>query len=499
MARAGISYIVGREDNKIYGETLNGVQLMDGHQFPDSIDPYIVPGDPSSGLCWGISPESLESNGTGDKKLQAYNFRLCITQDTDNMLPFTEPEDYDPARYELLKRVILQRESLRWEQDLGQLYLIISRMPNGKTDINNKGPMSTDFIGMNYDYPEADYERRKEIIKEHENYIKGLLYFLGHDPGLPQGIRDQMLSWGWAKDEFTDNGGFPHQMYVREARRMIGEFVMTEHHCVGDEVVEDGIGLAAYTMDSHNCQRIVMNGMVKNEGNVEVGGFPPYEISYRSLIPKVNECKNLTVPVCLSASNIAFGSIRMEPVFMVLGQVAAVASAMALDADSPIQEVDVKALNRLLDNDPLLDGTPPDIVIDNMDSQHFEFLGSWSEVHRWMGQYGNNYLVSVPSPDETRIIIHPETNNPGTYNAYYYCPGRPNELDISTWPDGVLVKITDAGGESEVTIDIQSAERDFLHIGRLVIEDGGGCQLEVVADNSALPVPFDALLLVPVK
>jgi FAD dependent oxidoreductase len=353
MARAGVSYTVGREDNNLYSETFNGVQLRDKHQFPDDIDPYKIPGDPSSGLLWGISPDKLLPDGTGDKKIQAYNFRLCMTQDTANFIPVTKPDNYDPTMYELLGRVIQQREKSGTKQDLGN-YLKIDMMPGGKTDINNNGPQSTDLIGMNYDYPEADYETREKIVKSHENYIKGLLYFLGHDQGVPEYLRNEMLSWGWTRDEFADNGGFPHQMYVREARRMIGEYVMTQHNCTGDSTVDDGIGLAAYTMDSHNCQRIVVNGMVKNEGDVQVGGFPPYEISYRALVPKREECKNLTVPVCLSSTHIAFGSIRMEPVFMVLGEAAAVASFYALADKVPVQDIDIKTLQDKLKNEIML-------------------------------------------------------------------------------------------------------------------------------------------------
>jgi hypothetical protein len=235
-------------------------------------------------------------------------------------------------------------------------YLSIIEMPASKTDINNNGPFSTDFINNSWTYPEADYRTREKIARAHADYIKGLLYFLGHDASVPDYLRNQMLSWGYAQDEFTDNGGFPHQMYVREARRLKGEYVMTEHNCRGTEVAEDSIGQAAYTMDSHNCQRVVVNGMVKNEGDVQVGGFPPYPIAYRSITPKRAECVNLLVPVCLSASHIAYGSIRMEPVFMVLGQSAAMAASMAIDSKCAVQEIDVKALQEKLQADPCLDG-----------------------------------------------------------------------------------------------------------------------------------------------
>jgi hypothetical protein len=217
-------------------------------------------------------------------------------------------------------------------------------MPNNKTDINNNGPFSTDMIGMNYDYAEADYATRKKITDEHTDYIKGLLYFIGHDPRMPEHLRNQMLKWGYPKDEYTKSDHWSPQMYVREARRMVGQYVMTQANCEGKEVVQDGVGMAAYTMDSHNCQRLVVNGMVKNEGDVQIGGFGPYPIAYRSIIPKTAECKNLFVPVCLSATHIAYGSIRMEPVFMVLGQSAAVAAAMAIDNKQAVQDVNCKPL-----------------------------------------------------------------------------------------------------------------------------------------------------------
>ena len=221
-------------------------------------------------------------------------------------------------------------------------------MPNHKTDINNCGGFSFDMIGMNYDYPDGDYKVRERIIQAHEDYTKGWLYFLGHDPRIPKHLRNEMAQWGYPRDEFQDNDHFSPQLYIRESRRMIGEYVMTQHNCEGDEVVEDGVGLAAYTMDSHNCRRLVVNGMVQNEGDVQEGGFGPYPVSYRSIVPKKQECQNLLVPVCLSASHIAYGSIRMEPVFMVLGQSSALAACAAIDAKKPVQDIDVKRLQEQL-------------------------------------------------------------------------------------------------------------------------------------------------------
>lgn len=355
MAKAGVSYFVGREANEEYGETLNGVQLSKWHQFPDGVDPYIKEGDSTSGLCWGIQTNRLDKTGHADKLIQAYNFRLCLTDVKENQRPFEKPAGYDPSKYELLARAT-RKMDLHIDN-----YLLINwgLMPENKYDVNNRGPLSTDMIGMNYAYPEGDYETRERIWQEHVAYTKGLLYFLTHDEQVPEELRKQVQQFGWAKDEFTDNDNFPTQLYVREARRLNGEYVMTEKNCQGTEVVEDGVGMGAYGMDSHNCQRIVTNGMVKNEGDVQVHGFSPYPIAYRSITPKRTECTNLLVPVCVSSTHIAFGSIRMEPVFMVLGQSAAMAAAMAINDNVQVQDVNITELRRILLEDPYLQKIKP--------------------------------------------------------------------------------------------------------------------------------------------
>lgn len=352
MAAADVNYYVGREPNSMYGETYNGVQLLEGHQFPDGVDPYVTPGDPESGLLWGISEDELAEQGSGDDLVQAYNFRICLTHDEENKIPITEPDNYDASRYELLARLFEAQPDMR---SINQ-YFIWSLMPNDKTDINNRGGFSTDMINWSHEYPEATYAERDSIIKAHEDYTKGLLYFYTTDSRVPSVLQNEVKRWGYPKDEYEQNGNWSPQLYVREARRLIGEYVMTQANCVGEEEIDDPVGLAAYTMDSHNCQRIVIenengNAQVKNEGNVEVGGFPPYPISYRSIIPKQEEATNLLVPVCLSASHIAFGSIRMEPVFMVLGQSAATAAAQAIDANQSVQEIDYQALRSKLEED----------------------------------------------------------------------------------------------------------------------------------------------------
>jgi len=341
MAAAGVSYHVGREANRVYGEKWNGVQtgvLHHGHWFKSDISPYKVAGDSTSGLLYGVSGEDPGEYGEGDHRLQAYCFRMCLSNHPDNRVAFSKPDHYNAENYELLARVFASG----WRETFQKF----DPIPNRKTDTNNHGPFSTDFIGMNYDYPEASYERRREIIREHEEYQKGLMYFLANDDRVPEEVRSEMSQWGLAKDEFTDNGHWPHQLYIREARRMVGQYVMTEHDTFSDRVITDPVGMGSYTLDSHNVQRYVKaDGYVQNEG--DIGVHPkkgPYQISYGSLVPKKEECRNLLVPVCVSSSHIAFGSIRMEPVFMILGQSAALAASLAIDGGTAVQEVDYAVL-----------------------------------------------------------------------------------------------------------------------------------------------------------
>jgi hypothetical protein len=360
MAKAGVSYTVGREANAQYNETINGIRTnTPKHQFTVAVDPYVKPGDASSGLLPFIQPGGGEDSGAGDRSVQAYNFRLCYTKNPANRLPHLKPENYDPAKYELLARYLEALVAAEKKPILFQFWKP-DVMPNQKTDINNQGGFSTDFIGANYDYPDADYATRAKIWKAHENYIQGYLYFMATSPRVPENIRQEMQEWGPAKDEFSDTAGWPHQLYVREARRMVSDYVMTEHNCRGTTKAGEPVGLAAYTMDSHNCRRLAKDGRAENEGDVQIGGFPPYPIAYRAIVPKAGECENLLVPVCLSATHIAYGSIRMEPVFMLLAQSATTAAVLALEAKVPVQKVSYEKLQaRLLADKQILAWTPP--------------------------------------------------------------------------------------------------------------------------------------------
>jgi hypothetical protein len=336
MASSGVKYHVGREAVSVYNEKWNGVQvgvLHHKHHFSDlKISPYKITNDSASGLLPRISSEFPGTKGEGDTKLQAYCFRTCLTKNDANKVPFPKPEDYDENQYELLLRIF----DSGWRETFHKFDVI----PNLKTDVNNHGPFSFDNIGMNYDYPEASYKRRKEIIKEHETYQKGLLYFIATDPRVPDDVQKEMNQWGLAKDEFKDNGNWPHQIYVREARRMVGTFVMTENEILGRKPIYNSIGMGSYTMDSHNVQRyITPDGFVQNEGDIAAHPKDPYKIDLGSILPKKEECSNLVVPVAVSSSHIAFGSIRMEPVFMLLGQSAGTVASMAIDSNSDVQDL----------------------------------------------------------------------------------------------------------------------------------------------------------------
>jgi hypothetical protein len=366
MAAAGISYTVGRESNAQYGETLNGVQADDygitlrgansknslHHNFVDGVDPYIVKGDPASGLLPFISDGGPGTNGQGDKHIQAYCFRMTLTDHPENRIPFEKPESYNELDYELLFR--------NYEAAVGPiekmysygdplLPWINSAMPNRKTDTNNQKGFSTDFIGQNWEYPEASYEERERIAERHRLYQQGLMWTLAYHPRIPEKVREKVSQWGTCKDEYEREDGWQEQLYIREARRMVSKYVMTQKNCEGIEVVEDPIGMAAYGMDSHHVKRYINSrGYVSNEGNVEAPVNAPFPISYRSIVPKNEECRNLIVPVCLSATHIAFGSIRMEPVFMILGQSSALIACLSIEGDKAVQDLEYDLLKKEL-------------------------------------------------------------------------------------------------------------------------------------------------------
>jgi hypothetical protein len=350
LAAAGCEFAVGREANAQYGETLNGVQTAnaDKHQFTAAVDPYVVKGDKASGLLPGVHAGPPGAEGYADARMQAYCFRMCTTDDPGNRLPWRKPDGYDAREYELLLRHFEAGSTLAPWHPVG--------MPNRKTDTNNNGAFSTDYIGANYRYPEASYAERAAIVAEHRRWQEGLMWTLANDPRVPAKVRAEFQRYGLAKDEFAATDHWPPLLYVREGRRLVGEAVVTEHDCMGRKVADDPVGMGAYAMDSHNVQRYVAaDGTVRNEGDVQVRVPQPYGISYRALLPKRGQCDNLLAPVCVSSSHIAYGSIRMEPVFMVLAESAVVAGALALERGIALHDVPYAELKaRLLARDQRL-------------------------------------------------------------------------------------------------------------------------------------------------
>jgi hypothetical protein len=353
MAQAGVTYTVGRESTAKYGETLAGVRPKDkNHQFDVRVDSR----DNRGRLLPEISSARRGEIGSGDARVQAYNFRLILTPDRHNQTRITRPSSYDPRRYEVLRRFIeaVQRER-GTPPTLGELFLIRYDLPWFKADFNNRGPFSTDYIGHSYGYPNGSYALRARIWRDHFNYTKGLLFYVGNDPHVPRPLRDEMNKWGLAKDEFVDNGNWPYQLYIREGRRMVGDFVMTQRDIQTDLAKPDAIAMGSYNSDSHNVQRFEQpDRSVQNEGNMEVA-VEPYQIPYRVMLPKRTEATNLLVPVCLSASHVTYSTLRMEPQYMMIGQAAGVAAALALSADVPPQDIDIAALRRILKGEGMVD------------------------------------------------------------------------------------------------------------------------------------------------
>jgi hypothetical protein len=386
--------------------------------------------------------------------------------------------------------------------ELNWLLMHLQPMPHRKTDINNSGPFSTDMIGESEDFAEASYEKRKEIFRKHQLYNQSFLYFLGHDPRVPIHLRQEMLTYGYPKDEYIANGHWSPQMYVREARRMIGEEVMVQAHCEGKIMAKNPIGMAAYTMDSHNCQRLVVrvNGvdMVKNEGDVQVGGFGPYPIGYGALDPKRTECTNLIVPVCLSASHIAYGSIRMEPVFMVLGQTAAVAAVQAIQQAVPIQALKVQAIQQILTSNPLLDGSKPEILVDDAQNAQLETFGNWQKEINKKGCYGSSLLLAQPSKDaESKVVFKSPTELNGKFRLYFYLPNLENNSSIFNWD------IQQGSKKSSIQVKLDGSKStlkgEWISLGDFDFKNKGKAEAILYAKGANGIVPADAILWVPMQ
>ncbi len=470
VAGAGVSYHVGRESREQYGEPLAGVLepgkggiFQPKQDFPDGVSPFKIPDDPSSGLLPGIQRAGLEAPGSADTRLQAYNFRICLTTDAANRIPITKPARYDSARYELLGRALQMDPSIVLRRRGGKAGLfMISSMPGHKTDINDGGPFSTDHIGANWDYPEGDYETRARIVEDHVDFTKGLLWFIASDPRVPENVRKEMRQYGYPRDEYPDNDHWSHQLYVRETRRMVGARVLTEQDCLRTDTQKDSVGMGSYAPDSHHVQRVVLDGKAVNEGNFYLRHHA-YEIPYGVLTPKKAECSNLLVPVCLSASHVAFGSVRMEPVFMILGESSGVAASMAIEASARVQDVNVAALQKKLlgygqrlklpkQKRATKSKRPPAVVAPEggmlIDDTKAEFTGTWS-VGRGQPLVGKAYRHDRETPKGTgKVAFRFRVPADGDYALRLVF--RPHSNRVRKLP----VMVTSAGGEiTKVTID----------------------------------------------
>lgn len=477
LPASGVSFAVGRESSAQYGESWNGRHIATNHQFPDGVDPYVVPGDPASGLLSGLTEGPAGEEGQGDSLLQAYNLRLCLTDSLENMIPLTRPSGYDSTRYELLARLIAA-------QPASAKYFIWSPMPGRKTDVNNYGGFSTDYIGGNAGYLEASYAERYKFYQAHTDYTLGLLWFMMTEPRVPSATREEFARWGLPKDEYTENGHWTPQLYVREGRRMVSDYVVTQKDCEGLTSVPDGIAYAAYKMDSHNCRRIVVEGMVKNEGNVEEKIPGPWPIPYRSIVPARGECDNLLVPVCVSSSHIAFGSLRMEPVFMSLGQVAGLAAAMSLRQGIPVQDVSAVDLIASLARDPLQDGSVPDIF---MDDALMDVPSGWTRVKSKRG-YGPSYLES--SAPDASVTFGARVPSPGLYEVYSYVNLVDDIEPVTRYNiDGESVAVD----SREIPLDGQM-KGDWAPLGTFELSDS--VSVTVSGGESGKPLRADCILLV---
>lgn len=362
LAKAGVSFTVGREANAQYGETLNGVQVHPKHQFSGPhVDAYVRPRDPSSGLLpFVINRDQTKYIGEGDSMVQAYNFRICMTDDPALRVAWEKPCDFHPEWYELVRRwavepkdafnEILSEAAASRGRAPGKFDIFPHKTKGGfhKTDTNNHGAVSSDFIGANHDWPTADYTRREKIFQAHVSWQKGYYWVMQNDPAIPAHYREAYTRWGLSKDEFSSTKHWSHAIYVREARRMVADAVITEHHCMHRHKVEDPIAMGSYNMDSHNCCRFAKDGFVYNEGDVQAPPQGAYGVSYRCIVPRRTECQNLLVPVCLSSSHISYGSVRMEPVFMALAESAAIAASLMLEKNTSAQDVPYPALEAKL-------------------------------------------------------------------------------------------------------------------------------------------------------
>ncbi|WFB37069.1 FAD-dependent oxidoreductase [Kiritimatiellota bacterium B12222] len=491
MKWAGVSYAVGRESNARYGETLNGIRGSNTYrQFSVNVDPYIVPGDPESGLIATIQDEALGTPGDGDDGVMGFCFRQTLTTTPENKISFTPPLDYDPENYEIYRRYFAAG---------GSIYKPVANLPGNKTDLGSWHDLSGNLYGYNKGYPDGSYADRQAIYTYHKNFIQGLYWFLSNDPAVPESVRAEWAQWGLAADEFTDNGGWPRTLYIRAGRRMISDVVITEAHTQGQQVATDSIGVAWWPPDMHHARRIVKNGYAYNEGFVFASDYVPFPIPYGAIVPKVSECSNLLVPAALSSSYVGYGSIRLEWTMMVLGQSAGAAAVEAIRADVRVQEVDYARLRVDLLAAGLVLKVPDDEsegigpVIDNTDATQFSMSGSWQTSTYIPGYVGTNYLHDGDAlKGELSATFRPEIITAGTYRLYLRWSADDRRSGA------VPVTVTHAKGVSEVSLNQKEKGNQWNAIGDFEFAEGSGGSIEIKNEGTTGYVIVDALKLVQV-
>jgi hypothetical protein len=478
MAKAGVSYTYGREGRRDYNEFWAGRQpiTFTSHQIDTRLNPFN--NDKEKKLLPLINPQPMVEVGEADKGIQSYCFRLIATNKPENMVPWPKPENYRPEVYELARRYYQQKPNA------GPLIGFWPTLPNGKSDINSSVGLSTNLLdGSSWDYPEADYSKRDSIWQWHKDYTLGLAYFLATDPAVPKNVRDAMKTFGLCKDEYVDNGNFPHQLYVRVARRMKGEYFITEHDLMQDTVKYDAIGMGSYNIDVREMQRSFipisrfpdMKYEVYNEGYLSIP-VAQYEIPYRSLVPKFEECQNLIVPVCLSGSALAIASIRMEPQYMIMGHSAGVAAAMAIKSNRAVQKVDIHELQQKLvsqkqvislkDNPYGIWNDENNIIIDNNMKGFTSFTGDWNEeetVHT--GRYEMNFRSNAKGRTGA-FEYKPYLFKTGQYNVYFWYPSAKN------YESQVNVNIHHKNGVDKIVINQQKDGGKWMKVGTYSFEQG---------------------------
>ncbi len=494
LARAGVSWHAGRESNSVYGENYNGIRApgQGGHNWPAEISPYRVADDPNSGLLPRITSATGQP-GDGDERIQAFCFRMWLTK--ENPQPFPKPDGYDESEYEVLARLFEAgvNPTIRWSLDTNNHHLF-------------RGAYFIDYVGGNYAWPDANWVERERLFQEHVRYQLGVMWFLTHSDRIPEPYRSQLRLWGLPADEYPTTGGWTHQLYIREGRRMVSDYVMTEHNCTGREVPQDSIGLASYNMDSHHCRMVDVDGSIRNEGNVEIP-VEPYPIAYRAITPRPDECTNLLVPVALSSSHIAFGSIRMEPVFMLLGQSAATAACIAIDAGSSVQDVAYDKLqSRLVADGQILEYTGPprhrrgSAPVDPkslpgfvMDNTQAEVIGPWSENNVTHPRVGASYLHDQNAAKGDCLVRYRiKTNGPGEYEIRVSWPPNPNRAT------NVPIRIiTGRQQHLKMVNQKQSGVDGFNSVGRWLL--GNEVTVEISNTDTNGYVIADAVQVLPIS